>query len=422
MRVMLSLEEARTEILAHCRRNDRMHVSLRDAYGYILASDLCTPTDVPPFDRAALDGYAVRASDIAGATPESPVRLEVIERIGAGQVAKKTVGPGQAIRLMTGAPMPRGADALVRLELTEEAGESAQTHVDVKASVPRGEAVSRKGEDLAAGSRMLRAGTRIGAAEMALLATAGMAIVPVYRKPVIGILTSGQELTDVGEPLREGKIYDSNSYMLTGLVQAWGGVPRLIGRAGDDVDELAQTIRQALLQVDALVTTGGVSVGDFDVMIDAYRKAGGNVHFWKVSIRPGTPFTFATIADKPIFGLSGNPAACYVNAMLFLQPAIQEIGGMEIPAVRTIHAVLGEMPEVRRVALDRFLRADVFIQDGTVIAQPRPGGQKAAILSSMAGIQGFIRIPAKTELQTGDRVEVYLLQMPDARAHEGEQA
>ncbi|GIM46325.1 molybdopterin molybdenumtransferase [Collibacillus ludicampi] len=412
MRVMLCVEEALQEVLSHCKRNERMHVPLKDAYGYILASDIHASVSVPPFDRAALDGYAVRAADIEQATPDSPVRLQVIERIGAGQVSTKSVGPGQAIRTMTGAPFPDGADTLVRLEMTSAIGEPEQTHVDVKVAVPCGEAVAREGEDIKSGMCMLRSGITIGGAEMALLATAGIASVPVYRKPVIGILASGRELTDIREPLAYGKIYDSNSYMLAGAVQAWGGIPRLLGRAGDDVDELVQTIQSALPHVDGLVTTGGVSVGDFDVMIDAYRKAGGEVHFWKVSIRPGTPFTFATIEDKPVFGLSGNPAAGFVNAMLFVQPAIRAISGMNEPIVRPVRAFLSGMPEVRAVALDRFLRADVFIKDGTVFAQPRTQGQKAAILSSLTGTQGFVRIPSKTQPQAGDLVDVYLLHMP----------
>lgn len=412
MRMLISVEEAVQEIITHCRRLERREVSILQSFGYVLAEEVRAATPLPPFDRAALDGYAVRASDLAGATPEEPACLEVIEQIGAGQTASRKVGTSQAIRIMTGAPLPEGADTVVRLEATETVCEGQHQFVKVKHSFNRGEAVSRRGEDVADGQKLLSPGVRIGAEEMAVLAAAGLERVSVYRKPIIGILVSGRELSSLGAPLAPGKIYDSNGPMLAGAVSAWGGEPLLLPPTGDDRVKITTVIREALPRVDAIVTTGGVSVGDYDVMRDAYLDAGGEVHFWKVAIRPGTPFTFATIAEKPVFGLSGNPAAAFVNAMLFLRPALQVLAGYPAPRLPVVTAELAETPAMRPVALERFLRSRVYVADGCVYARPLASGQKGAIVSSLSGIEGFIRIPAKTQPQKGEKVSVYLLHFP----------
>lgn len=414
MKIGLSVEEAVEEVLNRVRPAGFVELHIRDSFRSVLAEDIFAIAPVPPFDRSMMDGFAVRAADVRSASPEQPVRLRVRGRIGAGEVSGHVLQAGEAIRIMTGAPIPKGADAVARFEATDAQRNPDARYVQILWPVEKGEAISVAGEDIADGARVLAKGAVIGAAEMALLAAAGVPTVRVYRKPVIGVLSSGRELADVGVPLSYGKIYNSNTYMLAGLISAWGGIPYLLGRVDDEADAVAEAIRTAMPAVDGLVTTGGVSVGDFDVMRAAYQAAGGRIHFWKVNMRPGTPFTFAEIQNKPVMGLSGNPAAGYVNAMLFLQPAIRAMAGLSQPRNAPVPVTLAEDPQVKVIGMDRFLRARIVIEAGEANAYPLPFGQSAGVMSTLSGIQGFVRIRAKTGAKKGDLVEAYLLDMPQA--------
>ncbi|WP_018130962.1 molybdopterin molybdotransferase MoeA [Effusibacillus pohliae] len=412
MRVGLSVEEAVREVLAHLKPVASIEMNIKDSFGYTLAEDMYAAIPVPPFDRAMMDGFAIRSADVQSATPERPVKLRVRGRIGAGESSDAELQEGEAIRIMTGAPIPKGADAVARFEITDGADKPDAAVVDVYLPAQGGESISLTGEDMQAGSKILQKGTVIGPAEMALLATVGLAAVPVCRKPIIGVLSSGSELVSLDQPLPYGKIYNSNSYMLAGLISQWGGIPYLLEQVDDEVEHVEQAIRTALPVVDALVTTGGVSVGDFDVMRTAYHLAGGQIHFWKVNMRPGTPFTFATVQETPIFGLSGNPAAAFVNAVLFLQPGIRALAGCSQPLTPPVQVVLADELQVKAIGMDRFLRAKIVIEAGQAAAYPLPFGQSAGVMSTLAGIQGFIRIPARTEVKRGDLVEAYLLDKP----------
>ncbi|GAX88785.1 gephyrin-like molybdotransferase Glp [Effusibacillus lacus] len=414
MRVGLTVEEAIREVLAHVKPVSTIEMPMKDAFGYTLAEDVTANAPVPSFDRSMMDGFAIRTADVQTATPETPVRLQVRGRIGAGQATDHVLQPGEAIRIMTGAPIPRGADGVARFEITDAQNHPEAEEVGILLPVREGESISLTGEDIAVGAKVLKKGTVIGAVEMALLATVGVAKVTVYRKPIIGVLSSGRELVGVEQPLSYGKIYNSNTYMLSGLISAWGGVPYLLDQVDDEVDDVVEAIRNAMPVVDALVTTGGVSIGDFDVMRAAYHLSGGWVNFWKVNMRPGTPFTFAVVQEKPVLGLSGNPAAGFVNAMLFVQPAIRAMAGVAQPETRPLQVVLAEDPELKVIGMDRFLRATVRIDQGQARAYPLPAGQSAGIISTLSGIQAFIRIPAKAEVKPGDLVEAYMLDLPVA--------
>jgi molybdopterin molybdotransferase len=412
MRVGLSVEEAIQEILQRVKPVSTIEIPLKDAFRYVLAEDVRVQTPVPPFDRSMMDGFAIRSADVREASPEQPIRLKVVGHIGAGQVWEHELQAGQAVRIMTGAPVPKGADAIARFEVTDEQERPHGEEVGVLLPIRPGESISVTGEDMQVGTIILQQGTLIGSPEMALLATVGVATVRVYRKPIIGVLSSGRELVGVGQPLAYGKIYNSNTYMVSGLISAWGGVPYLFEQVDDEVDDVMEAIRTAMPTVDALVTTGGVSAGDFDVMRTAYHLAGGQVNFWKVNLRPGTPFTFAMVQEKPVFGLSGNPAAGYVNAMLFLQTGIRALAGCKKPQIPAYRIRLGDDLNLKIIGMDRLLRANIVIEEGRVIAYPLPFGQSAGVMSTLSGIQGFIRVPGKTELRKGDLIDAYLLEMP----------
>lgn len=447
MRQFLTLEEAWAETLERVQPVGAEERALADAYGRVLAADVYARTPFPPFDRSALDGYAVRAADVAGATHLAPALLDVIEEVGAGQVPEKVVGPGQAVRIMTGAPMPVGADSIARLEITQRApvrqdeaagstgtveaqgaaaesevplpgddaaapsgrSEEVSSRVLVLAEVPRGEAVSLQGEDSPQGTRLLSAGVRIGAAETAVLAANGESNVLVHRRPRVGVLVSGSEVRPLTGELGAGQIRDSNGPMLAALIRDCGGEPMLYGGVGDDLEATLSLLRQMAEECDLLLTTGGVSVGDYDLMRDAYLQAGGEIRFWKVTIRPGTPIVYAELSGKPVWGLSGNPAAAFVNFVMLVQPQLRKLAGDAQPEHRPLRALLHTQIETRPIGLDRLLRASLTVKEGILLAEVPSHGQKAAILTSLIGIPGLVRIPAKTDVTHGMQVDVYLL-------------
>jgi molybdopterin molybdotransferase len=408
MRMCLTLEEAWDVLLAAGRPVEREKVSLAAALGRVLGEVVMAGEPIPRFDRSALDGYAVRALDLSKASPQLPAVLKVVEEVPAGQVATRTLRPGQAVRIMTGAPIPAGADAVVRLEATERVASGC---VRVKMEVPEGEAISRAGEDAPAGAVLFQPGTRIGCPEVAVLAANGNGSVKVYRKPRVGILVSGSEVRALSGnvSLGPGQIWDSNGAMLAALVQECGGEPVSYGIVGDDLDETVETLQRMAGACDLLLTTGGVSVGDYDLMREAYVQAGGVLSFWKVAMRPGTPVTFAEIQGRPVLGLSGNPAAAWVNFHMLARPLLRKLAGLRSPRLRTVQAVLETEYASSVIGLDRFLRARLSVRDGRLVALVSPHGQKAAILTSLVGTEALVRIPARTEIEKGALVDCYLL-------------
>ncbi len=400
---MISVEQARDRILSSIRVNQPVEVPLTDSLGRVLAEDIVADIHIPPFDNSAMDGYALLSADTREAEETNPVRLEVLEDLPAGYVARRSLVAGQAIRIMTGAPMPAGADAVVPVEFTQR-GDGV---VLVKKAVKRGENVRKAGEDIREGEKVLARGTRVGPAEMGLLSSLGRARVTVYRAPVVGIISTGDELVPVEEKLRPGKIRDSNSYTLWGMVRETGAVPRRLGIVGDDAEALKSAILDHLEEVDAYITSGGVSVGDYDMVKEVLAHL-GEIDFWKVSMRPGKPQAFGFIGGKPLFGLPGNPVSVMVSFEQFVRPALLKMMGSRELYRPEVEAEI-ETPMGRSTGRVEFIRVILREEEGRFKARVT-GPQGSGILRSMALGHGLAVLGEEVgRLEPGERVKVQLL-------------
>ena len=400
---MLNVEEARRRVLETIRPLEAVEVPLLEALGMTLAEEALAASDIPPFDNSAMDGYAVRAEDVVGATEDNPVELVVLGDLPAGYTAETSVGPGQALRIMTGAPLPPGADAVVPVEATR-AGEG---RVTVLEEVTKGANVRRAGEDVRAGERVLAAGTLVGPAELGMLASLGYARVRCFRRAVVGIISTGDELVGVEEELAPGKIRDSNSYTVYGMVREAGGEPLRLGIVRDEAALLERTILDNLERVDLFVTSGGVSVGDYDMVKDVLGKL-GEMNFWKVAMRPGKPQAFGHIRGKPLFGLPGNPVSVMVSFEQFVRPALLKMMGRSSLFRPQVTAVL-DAPMGRKKGRTEFIRVIVEWRDGRYRARPT-GPQGSGILKSMVLGNGLAVLPEDVgRLEPGAEVTVQLL-------------
>ncbi len=414
---MISVEEAQERVLANVEPMPPEERPLLEALGQVLVEDVRAAFDVPPLDNAAMDGYAVRAADTRGASQERPALLRVIADLAAGYTSSQAVESGTAIRIMTGAPLPPGADAVVQFEHTDEgsrehapaAGRRREVVAIYREAAPRLN-VRDAGEDIRAGEVVLRRGTVLRPSEIGVLASLGHATVRVHRRPRVAVLATGDELVPVGEPLAPGKIYNSNSYSVAAQVIRYGGVPLLLGIARDRRDDLVAKVRQAMA-ADLLITSGGVSMGDFDVVKDVLA-AEGEVTFWRVRMKPGKPLAFGRIGGVPHLGLPGNPVSSMVTFEMFARPAILKMLGRTNWRKPVIEATLldGERNrDHRRV----YLRAHVEKQDGQYVAH-LTGPQGSGILTSMASANGLAIIPEDVPaVRAGDRVQVLMLDWPE---------
>ncbi len=324
----LTVEQARDLVLARCRVLATERVPILEALGRVLAADVRSDIDIAPFDNSAMDGYAVRAADLATAVDGVPVTLDVVSHIAAGDHSDLEVGPGQAARIMTGAPMPPGADSVVMVEYTtpgEAAGSTGGT-VHVSRTVAPGENVRLRGEEVAAGDAVLLAGEVVGPAAVGLAASAGHATVEVHRRPRVAVLSTGDELVEVAEQPGPGKIRNSNSYSIAAQVLAAGGEPLRFPIVRDDPDATREAFARAAAEADFIVTSGGVSVGDFDFVKPVLEEL-GEMEFCKVAMRPGNPQTLGSIDGVPFFGLPGNPTSTYVGFEVFVRPALRYMQG-----------------------------------------------------------------------------------------------
>ncbi|AKU27360.1 gephyrin-like molybdotransferase Glp [Geobacillus sp. DSP4a] len=407
-RTPIPVAEAIDRVMRYAGVGEEETVPLRQSYGRYLAEDLRADHDVPPFDRSPYDGFAIRAADSEGAGLDRPVEFEVIETIGAGQVAKQPVGPFQAVRLMTGAQIPQGCDAVVMLELAKQYERDGKTYMAIKRPFRPGDNISFQGEDAKKGQPLVEKGTRINPGVAALLATFGYAEVKVAKKPQIGIFATGSELLDVSEPLVPGKIRNSNAYMIEAQVFKSGAEPIYFGQLADDLDACFHAVRQALDQVDMLITTGGVSVGDFDYLPAIYKRLGANVLFNKIAMRPGSVTTVAEIDGKLLFGLSGNPSACYVGYELFVRPVVRTRLFSPKPYLKKVKATLGaDFPKPN--PFTRFVRSRVEAVDGRLVVKP-VGMDKSNIVTSLAFANALMVLPGGTRgFAVGDEVDVWLL-------------
>jgi molybdopterin molybdotransferase len=415
---MISVEEARARILEVVTRLPAETKPLAEALGQVLASDVYSPLTIPPLDNTAMDGYAVKAADTTGASESSPKTLKVIGEVAAGYIFDGEVTPGTAVRIMTGAPIPRGADAVVPFEETDEppgrvfgSFAKGRPEVGVLKGAELGANVRRAGEDVLLGSLVMRAGTEIRAAQLGVLSSLGMPTVSVYRRPVVAVISTGDELLDLGETHIPGHIYDSNSYGIASLVTEAGGIPRRLGISRDNVDELTAQIHTAL-DCDMIVTTAGVSRGDYDVVKDVLLRE-GDVGFWTVRMRPGKPLAFGTFNAPdgrrvPHLGLPGNPVSSMVAFELFGRAAIFKMAGREG----------WERPTVRVTVEDRldnydprrfYARAIVRQRDGRYYAS-LTGPQGSGILTSMALANALVICPeTKRYMEPGEETDAVLL-------------
>ena len=327
---VMTVEEARELVFARLTRLPAEEVALLDSLGRVLAEDARSDIDVAPFDNSAMDGFAVRAADLAGAGADAPVALDVIAHIGAGDdVAGIVVAPGQAARIMTGAAVPEGADSVVMVERTQPLGGGdggTGTRVAFEIEPRLGEHIRRRGEEVRAGDVVLSAGEVIGPAAIGLLASTGHATVSVYRRPRVAVLSTGSELVEVAETPGPGKIRNSNSYSITAQVIAAGGIPVRYPVVPDDVDATRAAFERAADETDYIVTSGGVSVGDFDYVKPVLEEL-GELAFCKVKMRPGNPQTLGSIRGVPFFGLPGNPTSTYVGFEIFVRPSLRLMQG-----------------------------------------------------------------------------------------------
>ena len=401
---MISVIEARDSILNKIRPIGVERVDILSAHGRVLAEDVHATRNQPPWDNSAMDGYAVRAADTVPSAPNVPVELEVIEDLPAGYRAKRSVGPGQAIHIMTGAPVPDGADTIVRAERTQRV---YANHVRILQPMEAGTDLRRAGEDIRDGDLILRDGMLLRPAEIGLLASTNRSHVSVYRRPRVAILSTGDEIVDLDEPLEDGKIVDSNGYALTALVADAGGIPLRLGICPDTQDDLEKALRDGLV-ADAIITSGGVSVGEYDFVKAALEAVGTSMDFWKVSMTPGRPLAFGAINDTIVFGLPGNPVASMVTFELFMRPALLKMQGYTHLYRPTVKAVLLE-GITKSLGRKQFIRV-ILQKRGESYFASRTGAQGSGILRSMSIADGLAVSHEDQEfMEAGQEIEVMLL-------------
>jgi molybdenum cofactor synthesis domain-containing protein len=403
----IPLEEARQLIADACKPIERTErVRLVDANGRVAATDVASTRDVPPFSRAGMDGYAVRAEDTFGASRYEPKTLRVIEKVYTGQVPTRTIEGGTAIEIATGAPMPAGADAVVMVEETEKAGDDFGAEASAKAAVrvltpvyPR-QNVGRQGADIVVGQTVIAKGEVLNPSRIGALAALGISDVDVFAKPTVAILSTGNEIADPGEELKPGQIYDINKFTLSTIIAEHGGVPMPFATAQDTIEALESAI-DAVASCDVLVFSGGSSVGERDLILDVIGRK-GDIVFHGIAVKPGKPTVFGTIGGKPMFGMPGYPTSCLSNAYMLLVPALREIGRLKPRHLPTVTVPLGQRI-VSTTGRHQFYT--VKIVDG----QAMPAFKASGDITSMSQADGYIEIPAQTDIvEKGEAVEVKL--------------
>ena len=397
---MISLDEAREYVLAGCTRLDEADVALADALGCVAAERVESREALPPFENTAMDGYAVRAADTRGA----PVELDVVGFIAAGTSGDVPVGPGQAARIMTGAPMPPGADAIVMVERTEEL-DGARVRIDVEVEV--GQSVRPAGDDLQPGDAVVDAGVALTPAHIGLLATVGRPTVRVVRRPRVGVLSTGDELVDGDAPLGRGQIRDSNRPTLLALVRQAGFDAVDLGTARDDEATITAAIEHAVATCDAMVTSGGVSMGDLDLVKVVLDRI-GDMRWMQIAIKPAKPLAFGTVGGKPVFGLPGNPVSSAVSFELFARPGLRKLAGHTEVVRPAVRAVAGEALRRSPDGKTHFVRVAATIEDGRYVVRSA-GGQGSHQLAGLAAANALAVLPDGDGVDAQGDVEVLLL-------------
>lgn len=420
---LIAVEEALQTILARIAPVETELVPLTKSFNRVLAEPIVSSINVPPFANSAMDGYAVIAADTQGAGRQHPILLKVVDNIPAGATATTPLAPKTAARIMTGAPIPQGANAVVRFEETSEHIKTAGLAADevmIYQPVAEGDNVRLAGEDIKAGQVVLEAGHRLRPQDTGVLAAIGQATVPVHRRPRVAILATGDELVDIDQPIEPGKIRNSNEYVQAALVEKYGGEAVMLGIARDTVEDLTAKIRMGLdQQVDLFLTSAGVSVGDFDIVKNVLARE-GEMQFWQVGIKPGKPLAFGMLrhrhpergqASVPLIGLPGNPVAAMVAFEVFARPAILKLGGQRSWEKKALQATLDE--EITNSGRRHYMRGFVHREPDGYHVTTRGSGvqvQGSGILTSMVWANCLVVIPEQvTYLPAGALVEAWIL-------------
>ena len=412
---MLSVEEALERILSHFHTLEAKQTPLLDAIGQVLAEDALATHDIPPLDNSAMDGYALQAADVHGASADNPITLKVAGSIAAGELPTLAVTPGNAIRIMTGAPVPDGADAVIPFEDTDEMQRRADgtplTEIAIRYQVAVGDDIRPAGQDVRKGDRVLQAGTMLRPSEIGVLASLGYDSVSVFRRPVVAILATGNELLEPGDPYQPGMIYNSNTYSIAASVTRYGGMPKLIGIARDNLESMNATLKDGL-DSDLLVTSAGVSKGDYDMVKDVLTRH-GEIDFWSVRMRPAKPLAFGVLNAKggrkvPLLGLPGNPVSAIVAFEQFGRAAIRRMLGKPDAPKPTITAVLDE--PIHNGDNRRVYARTVIRRENGVYRASLTGDQGSNLLTSMARANGLAICPEDLPVkQAGETVQVQML-------------
>jgi molybdopterin molybdotransferase len=392
---LISVADAQRIVLDHARRLDPERVPIERAAGRVLAESAAALVDLPPFPSSAMDGYALRVED----TQAVPVRLPVVASIAAGSPAGRPLGPGEAMAISTGAAVPDGADAVIPLELVEESGHE----IEITSPVAKKDNIRDRAGDVSAGQTVLEPGTRLGPAQVAALAAAGVSEGQCTKRPRVGILVTGSELRQPGEALGHGEIYESNGLLLATALQLSGAVPAQLGIVADDADEHERAMERALLGFDMLVTSGGASVGPHDLVRSTQAKLRVEEHFWGVAVKPGKPVAFGVRRDHLVFNLPGNPVSVLVTFELFVRPAVRALLGLPEPLPELRSGVLGA-PVARNAQREEYVRGVVHHDGDAIVVEPLAGRESHLIVSA-GRADALVRVEAGTgELAAGDEI------------------
>ncbi|MCP3739012.1 gephyrin-like molybdotransferase Glp [Rossellomorea sp. BNER] len=403
----ISVHQAVETVMKWKQRGIKNEVNFSECDDGYLFNPIYADHPVPPFDRSPYDGFAIRSQDTEILSSNNSLDFKVIDEIPAGNISNKSVGKNQAAKIMTGGAIPEGADAVIMKELVIEKEDGK--FISIKRRLKPGENISFKGEDVKEGTEIVSKGTYINPGVKALLATFGYSKVPLVKKPIIGLIATGSELLNVDEPLKPGKIRNSNSHMVSSQIKRSGGIVNYYGQIGDDLEDLSELIQKALYECDFIITTGGVSVGDYDHLPGVYRSINAQELFNKVAMRPGSVTTVAEREGKLLFGLSGNPSACYVGFELFVRPIIRYWNYSDSPYVRCVKAILNkDFPKAN--PFTRFVRGELQYNSGRVLIEPI-GLDKSNVVSSLAKSDALMILPGGTRgFKQGDMVDALLLE------------
>lgn len=400
---MITVEEALNRILETIVPLPLEKVNILEALGRVIGEDVYAGRNIPPKDNSAMDGYAIKWQDTFGASKNHPAILTVIEDIPAGAIPQKSVGTGEASRIMTGAPVPDGADAIMKMEETEKGGGK----VKIFASAHKGLDIRKTGEDVREGEKVICRGDIVRPAEVGMLASLGRSFIGVYQKPSVAVLATGDELVDIDETPTPWQIISSNSYSIAAQIMECGGVPLQIGIAKDTREDLIAKF-QAAMRADIIISSGGVSVGDYDLVKDIMKEVGNNMQFWQVAMRPGKPLAFGSLEGIPVFGLPGNPVSSMVSFEQFVRPSLLKMMGHKNLFRKTLRATV--MADIaKRKGSKQFIRARIACENGKYTAATT-GEQGSGIMKSMVRANGLIIVPEDvTSIKAGEEATVQLI-------------